>query len=68
MMMRIHPQGEIETLILNDVTGDAYQYGVITRYDEEGGTMIRMRPPSDSALSYQPVTSPPLSARARLDR
>lgn len=31
----LNPQGEIETLILNDVTGDAYQYGIITRFDEE---------------------------------
>ena len=37
----LNPQGEIETLILNDVTGDAYQYGVITRYDEEGEGMSR---------------------------
>jgi len=35
----LNPQGEIETLILNDVTGDAYQYGVLTSFDapEEGG-------------------------------
>lgn len=31
-------------------------------------TMTRTRPPSDSALSYQAVTVPPPSARARLDR
>lgn len=37
----LNPQGEIETLILNDVTGDAYQYGIITRYDEEGEGMSR---------------------------
>ena len=35
----LNPQGEIETLILNDVTGDAYQYGVITRFEEEGEGM-----------------------------
>lgn len=32
----LNPQGEIETLILNDITGDAYQYGIITRFDEAG--------------------------------
>ncbi len=32
----LNPQGEIETLILNDVTGDAYQYGILTRLDESG--------------------------------
>ncbi len=35
------PQGEIETLILNDVTGDAYQYGIITRFEEEGEGMSK---------------------------
>ena len=37
----LNPQGEIETLILNDVTGDAYQYGVLTRFDEQGEGMSR---------------------------
>ena len=37
----LNPQGEIETLILNDVTGDAYQYGVITRFEEQGQGMSR---------------------------
>ena len=37
----LNPQGEIETLILNDVTGDAYQYGIITRFEEEGTGMSR---------------------------
>lgn len=37
----LNPQGEIETLILNDVTGDAYQYGIITRFEEEGEGMSR---------------------------
>ncbi len=37
----LNPQGEIETLILNDVTGDAYQYGIITRFEEEGEGMGR---------------------------
>lgn len=37
----LNPQGEIETLILNDVTGDACQYGFITRYEEEGEGMSR---------------------------
>lgn len=37
----LNPQGEIETLILNDVTGDAYQYGIITRFNEEGEGMNR---------------------------
>ena len=32
----LNQQGEIETLILNDVTGDAYQYGVLSRINEEG--------------------------------
>lgn len=35
----LNPQGEIETMILNDVTGDAYQYGYITRFVEEGEGM-----------------------------
>ena len=35
----LNPQGEIETLILNDVTGDACQYGLITRFEEEGEGM-----------------------------
>lgn len=38
----LNPQGEIETLILNDVTGDAYQYGIITRFDEQGEGMNRL--------------------------
>ena len=37
----LNPQGEIEALILNDVTGDAYQYGVLTRMTEEGEGMSR---------------------------
>ena len=37
----LNPQGEIETLILNDVTGDAYQYGVLTRAEETGEGMSR---------------------------
>lgn len=37
----LNPQGEIETLILNDVTGDAYQYGYITRFEETGEGMSR---------------------------
>lgn len=32
----LNPQREIETLILSDVTGDAYQYGIITGFTEEG--------------------------------
>lgn len=35
----LNPQGEIETMILKDVTGDAYQYGILTRIDEEGEGM-----------------------------
>lgn len=37
----LNPQGEIEALILNDVTGDAYQYGIITRFEETGEGMDR---------------------------
>jgi len=37
----LNPQGEIETLILNDVTGDAYQYGILSRIDEAGEGMSR---------------------------
>lgn len=37
----LNPQGEIEAMILSDVTGDAYQYGIITRFDEEGEGMSR---------------------------
>ena len=37
----LNPQGEIESLILNDVTGDAYQYGIITRFEETGEGMNR---------------------------
>lgn len=37
----LNPQGEIEALILNDVTGDAYQYGIITRFEETGEGMNR---------------------------
>ena len=37
----LNPQGEIEALILNDVTGDAYQYGLLTRMTEEGEGMNR---------------------------
>ena len=35
----LNPQGEIDILILNDVTGDAYQYGVLTRFEELGEGM-----------------------------
>ena len=35
----LNPQGEIETLILDDVTGDAYQYGILSRIDEAGEGM-----------------------------
>ena len=35
----LNPQGEIEAMILNDVTGDVYQYGVITRFEEPDGEM-----------------------------
>ena len=38
----LNPQGEIEAMILNDVTGDAYQYGIITRFSEEGEGMSRL--------------------------
>ena len=37
----LNPQGEIETLILNDVTGDVYSYGIITRFEEEGEGLSR---------------------------
>ena len=37
----LNPQGEIEAMILSDVTGDAYQYGIITRFDVEGEGMSR---------------------------
>lgn len=37
----LNPQGEIDMLILNDVTGDAYQYGVLTRFEEQGEGMSR---------------------------
>ena len=35
----LNPQGEIEAMILNDVTGDAYQYGYLTRFEQEGEGM-----------------------------
>ena len=35
----LNPQGEIDILILNDVTGDAYQYGILTRFEELGEGM-----------------------------
>lgn len=38
----LNPQGEIETLILSDVTGDAYQYGIITNFTEEGEGSARL--------------------------
>lgn len=38
----LNPQGEIETLILSDVTGDAYQYGIITSFTEEGEGAARL--------------------------
>lgn len=38
----LNPQGEIETLILNDVTGDAYQYGILTRFEEQGEGMSKV--------------------------
>ena len=37
----LNPQGEIEAMILNNVTGDAYQYGVLTRLDEQGDGMSK---------------------------
>ena len=37
----LNPQGEIESMILNNVTGDAYQYGVLTRLDEQGDGMSK---------------------------
>ena len=37
----LNPQGEIEAMILNDVTGDAYQYGILTRFEEMGEGMSR---------------------------
>lgn len=37
----LNPQGEIEAMILNDVTGDAYQYGYITRFEEQGEGMSK---------------------------
>lgn len=30
----LNAQGEIETLVLDDVTGDAYHYGILTRFEE----------------------------------
>lgn len=38
----LNPQGEIEALILNDVTGDAYRYGYITGFEEMGEGMNRL--------------------------
>ncbi len=32
----LNAQGEIQAMILNDVTGDAYQYGILTRFEEQG--------------------------------
>ena len=29
----LNGSGEIETLVLNDVTGDAYRYGILTRME-----------------------------------
>ena len=37
----LNPQGEIEAMILNDVTGDAYQYGYITHFEEQGEGLSR---------------------------
>jgi hypothetical protein len=37
----LNAQGEIEAMILNDVTGDAYQYGLLTHFDEQGEGMTK---------------------------
>jgi len=62
----LNPQGEIETLILNDVTGDAYQYGVLTGMSEEGEGMYRYCTYSYD-LGGVPYTLPNTTTRFRLD-
>ena len=37
----LNTQGEIETLILNNVTGDVYSYGIITYFEEQGEELSR---------------------------
>ena len=37
----LNTRGEIDTMILKDVTGDAYQYGILTRFEEMGEGMSR---------------------------
>ena len=37
----LNTQGEIETLILNNVTGDVYSYGIITHFEEQGEGLSR---------------------------
>ena len=37
----LNTQGEIETLILNNVTGDVYSYGIITHFEEHGEGLSR---------------------------
>ena len=37
----LNTQGEIETLILNNVTGDVYSYGIITYFEEQGEGLSR---------------------------
>lgn len=41
----LNGSGEIETLVLNDVTGDAYRYGILTRME------------STSAGEFPPITA-----------
>lgn len=38
----LNSQGEIEVLILNEVTGDMYQYGILTGLEEMGEGMSRL--------------------------
>ena len=37
----LNTQGEIETLILNNITGDVYSYGIITHFEEQGEGLSR---------------------------
>lgn len=37
----LNSQGEIETMILSDVTGDMYQYGILTCLEEMGQDMFK---------------------------
>lgn len=37
----LNAQGEVETLILNNVTGDMHQYGILTSLDESGQDMSK---------------------------